>query len=160
MRPPTHARFAAAVILLQELLEGREALLVRMLEPGMRTNIHARASCRAILAHLPEAERKHLLSARALPKLTEYTVSDRRTLRAELASAREQGYALELNEYQVGVGCVAAPFFDRTGAVAGSLAVSMPAAKLAEHELAIARTVLSCASAAGYPQTQGSVSAA
>jgi DNA-binding IclR family transcriptional regulator len=72
----------------------------------------------------------------------------------------EQGYAVELNEYQVGVGCVAAPFFDRTGAVAGSLAVSMPVAKLAENEPAIAGTVISHASAAGYPQTQGGIGAA
>jgi IclR family acetate operon transcriptional repressor len=147
-------------ILLQEVLEGRRALVVRMLEPGVRANVHARASCRAILAHLPEAERRHLLPARALPKLTEYTITDRRTLRTELASVVEQGYAVERNEYQLGVGCLAAPFFDRTGSVAGSLAVSMPVARLSEDERGIGSIVMSCAQAAGYPQVQTNANAA
>jgi hypothetical protein len=42
-------------IVLQQVREGNGDVLVRMLEPGMRGDLHARASCRAILAFLPHS---------------------------------------------------------------------------------------------------------
>lgn len=147
-------------ILLQEVLEGRKALVVRTLEPGMRANLHARASCRAILAHLSDIERRRMLPAHTLPKLTPYTITNRGLLRAELAAVLEVGYAVERQEYQLGIGCAAAPFFDRTGRVAGSLTVSMPVAALNADESGIAQMVIACANAAGYPREDEEVTAA
>jgi IclR family transcriptional regulator, acetate operon repressor len=138
-------------IVLQEVAEGRGALVVRMLEPGTRDNIHARASCRAILSRLPETERRRILPARSLPKLTEHTITRRTELRAALETALARGYAVERQEFEEGVGCVSAPYFDLTGAVAGSLTVAMPLARLDADEVGIARTVMSHAAAATHP---------
>jgi DNA-binding IclR family transcriptional regulator len=138
-------------ITLQEIAEGRGALVVRMLQPGTRDNLHARASCRAILSRLPETERRRILPARSLPKLTEYTVTRRSELRAMLETALANGYALERQEFEEGVGCVSAPYFDLAGTVAGSLTVAMPVARLDANEASFARTVMSCAAEAGHP---------
>ncbi|GAB3981121.1 IclR family transcriptional regulator [Actinoallomurus acanthiterrae] len=138
-------------IALQEIAEGRGALVVRMLQPGTRDNLHARASCRAILSRLPEVERRRILPARSLPRLTEHTVTRRTELRRILETALAKGYAVERQEFEEGVGCVSAPFFDLAGAVAGSLTVAMPVARLDANEASIARMVMSHAAEAGHP---------
>jgi IclR family transcriptional regulator, acetate operon repressor len=144
-------------IVLQEVAEGRGALVVRMLKPGTRDNIHARASCRAILAQLPETERRRVLPSRSLPKLTEHTVARRTELRALLETALAEGYAVERQEFEEGVGCVSAPYFDLEGAVAGSLTVAMPLARLDADEARIARTVMAHAVRATHPAARSNV---
>jgi DNA-binding IclR family transcriptional regulator len=141
-------------IVLQAVAEGHGALVVRMLRPGMRDNVHARASCRAILSQLPEAERRRILPARRLPKVTEYTITTRSELRTVLSEARARGYAVEHQEFEEGVACLAAPYFDAAGSVAGALSVAMPAAKLALRESATAKTVKYFASQACHPAFQ------
>jgi len=138
-------------IVLQEVAEGRGSLVVRMLQPGMRNNIHARASCRAILSHLSEQERRRILPSRSLPGLTRFTVTRRGDLRVALAAARKSGYAVERQEFEMGIACLAAPFFDATGTVAGSLTVAMPLAVLDANESDLAAAVMHYAAEAGPP---------
>lgn len=138
-------------ILLQEIAEGRGSLVVRMLQPGTRDNIHARASCRAILSQLTETERRRILPARSLPKLTAHTITRRTELHAVLQAARTRGYAVERQEFEDGIGCVSAPYFDLAGTVAGSLTVAMPVGRLDTDEAGIARTVTFYAAEASHP---------
>jgi IclR family transcriptional regulator, acetate operon repressor len=138
-------------ILLQEVAEGRGSLVVRMLQPGMRNNIHARASCRAILSQLSEQERRRILPSRSLPGLTPFTITRRSDLRVALAAARDNGYAVERQEFELGIGCLAAPFFGPTGTVAGSLTVAVPSALLDAHESRLAAAVMHCAIEASHP---------
>lgn len=153
-----HTSYACALrgssIVLQAVAEGRGALVVRMLRPGMRDNIHARASCRAILSQLPEAERRRILPARSLPKITRYTLSTRSELRAVLSEARVRGYAVEQQEFEEGVACLAAPYFDAAGSVAGSLTVAMPAAQMEFSEPGTAKLVKNYASQASHPASR------
>jgi DNA-binding IclR family transcriptional regulator len=141
-------------ILLQEIAEGRGSLVVRMLQPGTRDNIHARASCRAILSELTEAERRRMLPARSLPKLTGHTITRRAELRAVLKTARTKGYAVERQEFEDGIGCLSAPYFDLAGTVAGSLTVAMPVTRLDADEAGIARTVTFHAAEVSHPATR------
>jgi IclR family transcriptional regulator, acetate operon repressor len=138
-------------ILLQAVAEGRRALVVRMLRPGLRDNIHARASCRAILSQLEETERNRILPARSLPRITKYTTTKRKDLRVLLREARNRGYAVERQEFEEGVACLAAPYFDADGAVAGSLTVATPAGRMDTDETVIAQTVRHYAAQATYP---------
>jgi hypothetical protein len=41
-------------------------------------------------------------------------------MRTILADVRDRGYAVEAEEEDAGIGCIAAPFFDGHGQVAGS----------------------------------------
>jgi IclR family transcriptional regulator, acetate operon repressor len=47
----------------------------------------------------------------------------------ELDNVRQKGWALDDGQFQEGVCCIAVPFFRSGGCVAGSLAVSVPAAR-------------------------------
>ena len=60
----------------------------------------------------------------------------------ELAVVRKRGYALEDQEEQADIACVAAPFFDATGHVAGAVGVTGFAKELSGQKRKTAQTGL------------------
>jgi DNA-binding IclR family transcriptional regulator len=105
--------------------------LVQILEVGAAVPWHACALGHAIVANLTDEARKSLLAAPVQP-LTGRTVTDPEALRQALAVTRERGYAVEDQEATVGDGGLAAPVFDWSGQVVGSLGVVGPADRLLE----------------------------
>lgn len=61
-----------------------------------------------LLAHLPSALREGLL-ARPLARFTPHTATGAASLRAELEAVLDQGYAVAVEELEVGLAAVAAP---------------------------------------------------
>ena len=90
------------------------------------------ATGRAILAFL-DAERKAALLD-ALPK-SERAVDRGRILERALDEAQSVGYATSFGEVIVGAVAVAAPYFDHRGAVAGSVGLYGPNARIAENDI-------------------------
>ncbi len=91
--------------------------------------MHATALGKAVLAYLPEAERKDVLDA-GMPKLTGRTVATQPALERELEAVRERGYAIEREEAVLGEDGVAAPIFGRNGVVIGGIGVAGPSKRL------------------------------
>jgi DNA-binding IclR family transcriptional regulator len=87
------------------------------------------ASCtavgKALLAHLPEAERSRLLR-KGLAKLTPRSITEPHVLANQLDQIRASGVAFEAGESNPDVSCVAAPIRDHTGAVVAALSISVP----------------------------------
>jgi IclR family KDG regulon transcriptional repressor len=102
---------------------------------GAIANLHCAGVAKAILAFLPEEERQALLADRALTSRTEHTLTTVDALEANLARARERGFVLDDEENEVGIHCVAAPIFDGTGAVAGSVSISTPISRVDDETL-------------------------
>jgi len=67
---------------------------------------------------------------RDLVPLTDRTITDRAELAAEVRAVRERGYGMVHGEREVDVNAVAAPVFDRSGALAAILGLQGPAARL------------------------------
>ncbi len=86
---------------------------------GSRFYYHCNAMGKCILAHLPEAETRAVLSSR-LPALTPRTITSLDRLRDELATVRRTGLGYDRQEYTTGAFCIGAPVFgvDR-GVLAG-----------------------------------------
>lgn len=93
--------------------------------PGKVAVFHLTALGRAIAAHLPASELKALtagtLPGGAGPKSRGAGI---RWLKAELELTRERGYALEDEEEQAEIGCIAAPVFDAAEHVAYAVGVT------------------------------------
>ncbi|MCC6356958.1 MAG: IclR family transcriptional regulator [Verrucomicrobiae bacterium] len=104
-------------------------------DPGMRQPVHASASGKAIIAHLPPGELDALLQPLRLVRLTSNTITRKAQLRLELRRVRECGYALDRCEHIDGAMCVAAPIFDRRGSAAASLTVTAPAGRMPRAKL-------------------------
>lgn len=91
---------------------------------GMQMPLHATAIGKCILAGLPEDELSVLLKRLDLAPRTGNAITDPDRLRAELARVREQGFAVNEEENESNVRCLAAPVYDSRGAVIGGVGIS------------------------------------
>lgn len=77
---------------------------------------------------------------------TPQTITDPATLTKQLQRTRERGYALDDEEYTIGVRCLAAPVWGEGGVLAGAMGISGPAARLTlERVPDMSCIVLDCA---------------
>ena len=65
-----------------------------------------------------------------LTPFTQRTVTDRSTLEAQLQQTQQRGYAIDDEEYNYGVRCVASPVSDHQGALVGAIGISGPAGRV------------------------------
>ena len=61
------------------------------------------ASGKAILAWIPEAELQRIVEAKGLPAFTPHTITEFEALREELRVVRRLGFAIDREEFQLGV---------------------------------------------------------
>lgn len=93
------------------------------MEVGSRGHLHAGSNPKAILAFLPDEQIERVLAARGLPKRAPRTTTEAARLRRELEEIRARGYSFTEQEMFEGIAGVAAPVFDRTGAVVASIGI-------------------------------------
>ena len=93
---------------------------------GKRAPLHSTSLGKVLLAYLSAEDRKKILEGKVLPRLTENTITDKRELEKELSKVREQGFALDREENEKDVCCVAAPIRDYQGEVIAALSISSP----------------------------------
>ena len=99
---------------------------------GNRVPLHATGAGKALLASLPQIRRDSLLDKTELKALTGKTLVDRASLARALDEARERGYALDDEEYDEGVRCVAVAV-GPIGAPIAALSISGPASRLSKQ---------------------------
>ncbi|XVH31639.1 IclR family transcriptional regulator [Haloferacaceae archaeon DSL9] len=97
---------------------------------GTTVALHATAVGKAYLAFLPEERVLDILDASGQSPLTEFTVTDRDALLAELVEIRERGYALNMEERIKGMRAVGAPIRDDEGTSIAAISVSGPTTRL------------------------------
>ena len=89
----------------------------------------------AILAFQPPSFVDRVLSGPLQPR-TNNTMTDPAKIRARLEKIRADGYALEDEESEIGMRCVAAPIFDAEGHAVAAVGVAGPSQRLSTHAVA------------------------
>jgi IclR family KDG regulon transcriptional repressor len=102
-------------------------------EIGGRAPAHCVATGKAMLAYAGEAALAAL--PRPLPRPTARTVADLTALRAQLQQVREAGYAVNREEWRLGVSGLGAPVFDQTGRAVAAVGLSAPTARMADARI-------------------------
>jgi DNA-binding IclR family transcriptional regulator len=111
---------------------------------GQRIPLHATSNGKVLLSGLDPAEVVRQLPA--LPAYTERTITSREALHRELDGVRERGYAVAVDELEIGLTAVAAPVRDVQGEILASMSVSGPTFRLDSQRLPqIADDVMSAA---------------
>jgi len=95
---------------------------------GQHIPLHATSNGKVLLSGLDQARLDAILGA--LPTYTSHTITRKKALRDELARVREQGYAVAVDELEVGLTAVAAPIRNAHGDVVASMSVSGPTFRL------------------------------
>ena len=122
------------------VLEGHEAVTVVLVDGsysvrlhswvGKRNDAHTTAMGKALLAGLSDATIDMLFPKKALPQRTEHTVATVAALKEQLAVIRRHGFALDNEELELGLRCIAAPIIDHNGSVVAALTIAGAASRL------------------------------
>lgn len=76
-------------------------------EVGRRVSAHCTGVGKALLAQMPDDDVRRVLTSAGMPALTEHTIVEVDAFLDELGRIREQGYAVDDGEQELGVRCVA-----------------------------------------------------
>ena len=107
--------------------EARHAVRVDAAGLGGNSNAaHATATGKAILAWLPPTELDRIVTDKGLTGFTPHTITDIEQLKEDLRLTRRNGFAIDREEFQLGVISLGAAIRDHAGAVVGSISVSAP----------------------------------
>lgn len=98
--------------------------------PGKRAPLHATGLGKAILAHLPRGQLKEILAHLDLTSHTKNTITAKEKLREELREIQQQGFAVDDEEFEEGVKCVASPIKKHDGEVEAAISVTGLAAQM------------------------------
>jgi DNA-binding IclR family transcriptional regulator len=106
-----------------ERIDSGSAIRVMALEVGGTQPYHLGAGPRVLLAY----DEEHLFEeavAAGLEQATPDSITDVDALKADLAETRRRGYSVSVGDMTSGIGALAAPIHDRTGAVVATISVA------------------------------------
>jgi len=108
-----------------ERVTGRHAIRVEQVI-GSRAPLHVTAVGKLMLADMEESTVLEFAQRTGLPRFTDNTLSTAQDLMAQIHKDREQGFALDNEEAELGVGCIGVLIRDSSGEVVAGLSVSAP----------------------------------
>ena len=91
---------------------------------------HCTSQGKCVLAFLPANELDIYLAHAEFESFLPNTITSVEQLQAELATTRSRGYAIDDEEWLMGIRCVAAPIFDYTGRPSYALSIAGPAIRM------------------------------
>lgn len=125
-----HARGDSIIII--DVLESRRSIR-RGATVGEVDLWHASALGKSILAAMDVKDAQHILDAVERPRFTRRTLVGIDELLADLMEVRALGYAIDDEEYEEGLRCVAAAINDKRGRPAYAISMSGVAARMASN---------------------------
>jgi DNA-binding IclR family transcriptional regulator len=118
---------------------------------GRRAPMYCTGVGKAILANLPDGERNLFYEKVVFQRFTAKTITSRDALEEELAEVRKCGFALDNEEIQPGLRCVAAPIYNYQGYPQGAISVSKHLNTLSEDmQMMISRDIVGVARQISY----------
>lgn len=100
---------------------------------GRRSPIYAPSVGKVILANLEREQIMDILNRSRLQAYTEYTITTKEALLQELDRIRKQGYAMDNEEYELGIRCVGVPVKNIAGRIVGGLSISGMKARMTDE---------------------------
>ena len=104
---------------------------------GLRNPAHCTAVGKAMMAWLSDPEVDAIVQRHGLRRFTATTITTLAELRAELVKVRERGYAVDDEEHEDGVRCVASVVRDHSGRPAAAMSISAPSFRIPMEKVSI-----------------------
>jgi IclR family transcriptional regulator, KDG regulon repressor len=127
------------------ILDGKEGIYIDKVEGtsgtvlysriGRRVPVHSSAVGKALIAFKDDKELKEFLKGYVYKRHTANTITSEEQFLAELEKVRKNGYALDNEENEPGITCVAVPIWDHSGNVIAAMSISQPSAKVNDFVL-------------------------
>jgi len=137
------------------ILEGANVIYIDKIEParsvrmitriGASNPVHCTSVGKAMLAFLPEDRIVDILRRTRFERFTNHTISNPEALRVEIEKTRRRGYAIDDEELEEGLRCIAVPVLDAQRLPVAAVSVSGPSFRVTAQKLpSIANHLLQC----------------
>lgn len=138
------------------VLDGGEAIYIERVEARRALRIpsavgrgypaHATSLGKVLLANMDGESRAQLIAERGLTKFAPNTITDPDALLAELDLVKQQGFAVDDEEYEEGLRCIGAPIIGHTGHVVAAIGIGGPVTRVTPQRVTeLAELVMSAA---------------
>ncbi|HWB97891.1 MAG TPA: IclR family transcriptional regulator [Bryobacteraceae bacterium] len=135
-------------VLIIAAVESRHQLHTRG-DVGTRWPLHSTSLGKAILSVLPAEKAAEILTHQGMQRFTPATLTTWAELEGELKRIRSRGYALDLEENESGVCCIAVPVTDSLQRTVAAISISGPCVRIrgaaleefTGHVMTAARTI-------------------
>jgi DNA-binding IclR family transcriptional regulator len=121
-------RSGSSAVYVMKLDSPRSLRLISQL--GMHVPLYCTAMGKVLLAYAPPEERDAILAEVTLEPRTRKTITSREGIEKELRAVFRSGYAVDNEEFDNGLICIAAPVFNRQGEIAAAISATGPLARL------------------------------
>jgi IclR family KDG regulon transcriptional repressor len=109
--------------------------LVTFSQVGKLAPMHCSGVGKVLLAGAREEEFEYFLETTELTAYSPNTITDAEELRRHIGEVSRAGYALDNEELEIGLKCIAAPIRDHTGNVIAALSISGMAARFLDEDI-------------------------
>lgn len=96
---------------------------------GSYQPIHATASGKLLLAFSSIEKQETYFKNNPLAKYTQKTITKTSELKSKLKNIKKQGYSLDLEEFELGLICIAIPIFNKKGNAIACISASGPSSR-------------------------------
>ena len=118
-----------------DVINGPDNMLKTMQRIGKRAPLHATSVGKNILQNYSHEEILKIIEKKGMAELTIHTITTPEALFNELEDVKKKGYALDLEECEVGAKCLAVPLKDYTGKVVASISISGPTSRMTDEKI-------------------------
>ncbi len=134
-----------AEVLYIERVEAQRSLTMGS-KLGARNPVYCTALGKTILAYSAETEVDRTLTGLRMEARTRNTITNVLTLKRELERVRDRGYAIDDEEIEEGIRCIAAPILNASGLAVAAVSVSGPSSRITpERYQLIGKTMMKAA---------------
>lgn len=127
------------------ILEGGEAIYIDKVEGdsaigmyshvGKRAPIYCTAVGKVLVSEQTEQELQQIARQQNYVPRTQNTIRNAEDLVAEIQHVRQQGYAVDDEELEIGLRCIAVPIRDNRGMIIAAISISGPVTRLSNKKL-------------------------
>lgn len=109
--------------------------------PNANIPLHGTGSGKIYLSSLPDDVLQRIIPTLPLTALTPATITDPERLMEEIRRVREQGYAIDNEEVEEGLVCIAAPIRSLDDEIIGSISLSGPSIRVSNQREDLLRRI-------------------
>src|ERR1700691_3356060 len=123
----------ARVIYIDKIEPARSVRMITRV--GASNPMHCTSVGKAILAFLPEDRAADVVRRTRFERFTHRTIPNAEALRAEMEKTRRRGYAVDDEEFEEGLRCIAVPLLDAQRLPVAAISISGPSFRVTAQKL-------------------------
>lgn len=117
-------------LLYLDSVDSQERLLSITQKIGKRAPLYCTGAGKIFLAALSESQLEAYLSENVLQPLTPHTIIKKEALKKELKKIKQQQFALDQEECELGVFCIATPIINQQNQLIAAMSISVPTIRI------------------------------